>query len=231
MAEEATSHHSEPKGGKEGKNSFIKKYKWWIVAGAVALLIYIWYQMRQNAQSQSSTASGTGASTAQTAAASGIDPNTGVPYADEIGYGGYGSGGGYEGGGGWSGGGGTTGSGGTTTTTTTTNNYYGGSGGGTGSNGGTGTGTRNGGLSVSAHNITANSSKTGGTAKLNIGNLTGGLGGPSDVYVYNSANQLVDSWAHTTAGSLSAGNGIIPGQTYYIKVLNNGKTTTRRVKA
>jgi hypothetical protein len=209
----SSSGHKAEAAGK-GKGGFLQKYKWWLLAGGVALVIYIWYVMRQNAQSSSATGSSTaadsGTSEAAQLAAQGIDPSTMVPYADEYG-GGYSSGGGSEGGG-WSGSGG----GGGTTSTTTTNNYYGNSGSGTSSNSGTGGTAPTGPLSISAH-----------SNKLDIGNI----GTLADVFVYNSKNQLVDSAIHTTNGSFSATKGIAPGQSYYIKVLSGGKTTTRRVKA
>lgn len=71
------------KGGK------LDKYKWYIVGGLAVVAILVFYFVnRSNSQAQQSTAGGQG---------SGIDPNTGLPYASE--YGNF-PGGGFGGGGG-----------------------------------------------------------------------------------------------------------------------------------
>jgi preprotein translocase subunit SecG len=77
-AESTTAHHAKKSG------SFLSKYKWWIAAGVVGLVIFIWVMM-QNSQNSAGTNANTQPTETGTSA---VDPTTGVPYADEIGYGG-----------------------------------------------------------------------------------------------------------------------------------------------
>lgn len=62
--------------------AFIKKYKWWIVAGlGIGLVVFMFVK----SSSSSSTSSGTSATGDTTDTSSeAIDPNTGVPYATEL---------------------------------------------------------------------------------------------------------------------------------------------------
>lgn len=64
-----------------GNAGFYKKYKWWIFGGIALIAGFAFFMMRsKSGQNQASSATST--------PSSGIDPNTGLPYASEYGYGG-----------------------------------------------------------------------------------------------------------------------------------------------
>lgn len=64
------------------KGGTLDKYKWWLIGGLAVIAIAVFYftsQSNQNAQSSNTSATQPG-----------IDPNTGLPYASEMGMGGMG---------------------------------------------------------------------------------------------------------------------------------------------
>lgn len=93
-----------PAHGKK-KNDFLTKYKWPLIAGLAAIAVLTFYFVRKS----TSAASSAGSTTPGTGVAAGVDPNTGVPYATEYGYGASGGGGTVGGGNGATGATGATG--------------------------------------------------------------------------------------------------------------------------
>jgi hypothetical protein len=68
--------------GKAGGGTF-RKYRWYIIGGIGILALFAFFVMRNKSAQQQSSSSATG-----TPPTSGVDPNTGLPYASE--YGGFG---------------------------------------------------------------------------------------------------------------------------------------------
>jgi hypothetical protein len=74
---------------KGSKNSFFTKYKWYIVGGAVILVVLFVLMAKKGSSSGTSTSS-TASPTTAASDLTGIDPSTGIPYADEYGLMNYG---------------------------------------------------------------------------------------------------------------------------------------------